>query len=210
MLHRQGVLDATLCYTVCQWLTAGQWFSSGTRVSSTNKTDHHDIAEILLKVAFNTINLNLQHAEYKLPFDRYGDDILFVLDQHDELYFNSVLWLKQQSTDSYTYRSTRTGYPDFESLFLLSYLLEYSGIQHILCCVLCFVVLILCLVCLMLSLFLDCPFLMSLRFSLSFICNDVCVVVCLTSQGIETTTYRTCGEPANHYITVMDLSVVNN
>jgi hypothetical protein len=30
----------------------GQWFSP---VSSTNKTDHHDITEILLKVALNTI-----------------------------------------------------------------------------------------------------------------------------------------------------------
>jgi hypothetical protein len=30
-----------------------------TPVSSTNKTDHHDITEILLKVALNTINLNL-------------------------------------------------------------------------------------------------------------------------------------------------------
>ena len=28
--------------------------SSGTLVSSTNKTDRHDIAEILLKVALNT------------------------------------------------------------------------------------------------------------------------------------------------------------
>jgi hypothetical protein len=28
----------------------------GTPVSSTNKTDRHDIAEIVLKVAFNTIN----------------------------------------------------------------------------------------------------------------------------------------------------------
>jgi hypothetical protein len=27
-------------------------------VSSTNKSDHHDITEILLKVALNTINLN--------------------------------------------------------------------------------------------------------------------------------------------------------
>jgi hypothetical protein len=54
-------------------------FSPDPRVSSINKTDHHDIAEILLKVTFNTINLNLQHAEYNLPFDRYGDDILFVL-----------------------------------------------------------------------------------------------------------------------------------
>jgi len=30
-------------------------FSPGTPVSSTNKTDHHDITEILLKVALNTI-----------------------------------------------------------------------------------------------------------------------------------------------------------
>ena len=42
----------------------GRWFSPGTPVSSTNKTGHHDIAEILLKVALNTINLiqpNLNH-----------------------------------------------------------------------------------------------------------------------------------------------------
>ena len=37
----------------------GQWFSPGTRVSSTNKTDHHDMTEILLKVALNTITLTL-------------------------------------------------------------------------------------------------------------------------------------------------------
>jgi hypothetical protein len=29
-------------------------------ISSTNKTDHHDITEILLKVALNTITLTLQ------------------------------------------------------------------------------------------------------------------------------------------------------
>jgi hypothetical protein len=34
-------------------------FSLGIPVSSTNKTDHHDIAEILLKVALNTITLTL-------------------------------------------------------------------------------------------------------------------------------------------------------
>ena len=33
-------------------------YFSGIPVSSTNKTDHHDINEKLLKVAFNTINLN--------------------------------------------------------------------------------------------------------------------------------------------------------
>ena len=49
-----GVLDTTLCDKVCQWLATGLWFSL---VSSTNKTDRHDITEILLKVALNTINL---------------------------------------------------------------------------------------------------------------------------------------------------------
>ena len=51
-----GVLDKTLCDKVCQWLTTGQWFSPGFLLSSTNKTDCHDITEILLKVALNTIN----------------------------------------------------------------------------------------------------------------------------------------------------------
>ena len=33
----------------------GWWFSPGTPVSPTNKTDHHNITEILLKVVLNTI-----------------------------------------------------------------------------------------------------------------------------------------------------------
>ena len=45
----------TLCDKVCQWLVTGLWFSPGPAVSSTNKTDRHDIAEILLKVALNII-----------------------------------------------------------------------------------------------------------------------------------------------------------
>ena len=46
----RGVLDTTLCDKICQW------FYPGTPVSSTNKTDRHDITEILLKVALYTIN----------------------------------------------------------------------------------------------------------------------------------------------------------
>jgi hypothetical protein len=44
---------------VYQLLAHGRWFSPGTPASSTTKTGRHDIAEILLKVALNTINLNL-------------------------------------------------------------------------------------------------------------------------------------------------------
>jgi hypothetical protein len=43
-----------------QLLAHGRWFSPGTPASSTTKTDRHDIAEILLKVALNTKNQNHQ------------------------------------------------------------------------------------------------------------------------------------------------------
>jgi hypothetical protein len=39
---------------VYQLLAHGRWFSPGTLASSTTKTGHHDIAEILLKVELNT------------------------------------------------------------------------------------------------------------------------------------------------------------
>jgi hypothetical protein len=57
LLTWRGVLVTTLCDKVCQWPPAGRWFSPGTLVSSTNKTDRHAITEILLKVALNTITL---------------------------------------------------------------------------------------------------------------------------------------------------------
>ena len=44
----RGVLATTLCDKVCQWIAAGRWLSPA---SSTDKTDRHDITEILLKVA---------------------------------------------------------------------------------------------------------------------------------------------------------------
>jgi hypothetical protein len=55
----RDVLDTTLCDKVCQLLVTGRSFSPGTPVSSTNKTDRHDINEILLKVALSNINVNL-------------------------------------------------------------------------------------------------------------------------------------------------------
>jgi hypothetical protein len=45
---------------------AGRWFSPGTPVSSTNKTDQHDITEILLKVTLNTLTHTSQTKVYNL------------------------------------------------------------------------------------------------------------------------------------------------
>ena len=39
---------------VCQWLATDRWFSPGPSVSSTNKTDRHDIAEMLLNTIKQT------------------------------------------------------------------------------------------------------------------------------------------------------------
>ena len=52
------MLDTTLCEKVCQWLAAGRWFSL---VFSTNKNCRHDITELFLKVALNTITLTLEY-----------------------------------------------------------------------------------------------------------------------------------------------------
>jgi hypothetical protein len=44
-------------YSIQHYVTCDRSvFFSGYLVSSTNKTDHHDITEILLKVSLNTIN----------------------------------------------------------------------------------------------------------------------------------------------------------
>ena len=47
---------ATASDKVYKLLDHVRWFSPGTPASSTTKTGRHDIAEILLKVALNTIN----------------------------------------------------------------------------------------------------------------------------------------------------------
>jgi hypothetical protein len=63
-----GVPDTTLCDQVCQCLAAG-WFSSDTPVSSTIKTDRHDITEILLTMVLNTITLTPQLRKESLISD---------------------------------------------------------------------------------------------------------------------------------------------
>jgi hypothetical protein len=61
--HSMQVIEphTTIYDKVCRWLATGRWFYPGTLVSSTNKSDCHDITEILLKVAINTINQSINH-----------------------------------------------------------------------------------------------------------------------------------------------------
>jgi inorganic pyrophosphatase/exopolyphosphatase len=47
---------------VYQLLAQGRGFSPGTPASSTTKTGRHDIAEILLKVALNTISQSINRC----------------------------------------------------------------------------------------------------------------------------------------------------
>jgi hypothetical protein len=55
------VINSTnICDQAYQWLATGLWFSPSTPISSTNKTCRHDVTELLLKVALNTITLTLQ------------------------------------------------------------------------------------------------------------------------------------------------------
>jgi hypothetical protein len=46
-----------LCEKGYQWLATGRWFSLGIPFSSINKTDRHDITEILLKVALKATTI---------------------------------------------------------------------------------------------------------------------------------------------------------
>ena len=90
-IYRRGVLDTTLCNRVCLWLTVGRWFSLNTPVSCTNKTDHHDITEILLKVALNTIN----PKPTQFPFTGHWQQLILIFLQntiisyYEQLLFNT-------------------------------------------------------------------------------------------------------------------------
>ena len=55
---RRGVLDTALCERKWRWFAPGRWFSPCIPVSAINKTYRHDITEILLKLALNTITSN--------------------------------------------------------------------------------------------------------------------------------------------------------
>ena len=66
----QVIIFIILCGKVCRLLATGRWYSLGFPVSSTNKTDHHNITEILLKVALNPINQIITFLLYSVNYFR--------------------------------------------------------------------------------------------------------------------------------------------
>ena len=79
----RGVLDTILYDKVCQWLATWQWFSPGTPVSSTNKTDHHNIAEILWKETLSTKNQPNYCNSYFFIHSNYC--VLLGIVRHDQV-----------------------------------------------------------------------------------------------------------------------------
>jgi hypothetical protein len=66
----------------------GQWLFPGPPVSSANGTDRHDITEIMLKVALNTIKQtnNKSNSSHDLPTNKLKSEIDEKLFVH--LFFN--------------------------------------------------------------------------------------------------------------------------
>jgi hypothetical protein len=81
-------------YKGCQWLVTRRWFSPGTPVSSTNKNNRHNIAEILLKVALNTTTLTLHQLKVK---------------RLENLIIQKIYWRKLQMDNFYTYPAPPEG-----------------------------------------------------------------------------------------------------
>ena len=63
---------------VYQLLAHDRWFSPGTPASSTTKTGRHDITEILLKVALNTIK-QTNNIKYLLFFSLHISHIIVIV-----------------------------------------------------------------------------------------------------------------------------------
>ena len=68
---------ATSSDRVNQLFTHGRWFSPGTLASSTTKICRHDIAEILLKVALNTIKQSGSVKVHRFFFLGYLTDFSY-------------------------------------------------------------------------------------------------------------------------------------
>ena len=93
----------TFCNTVCRWLASGWCFFPGPPVSSTNKTDRHDIAEILLKVALNTIKQTNKTSRQDVA--EILLNLVLIINQSFKICSIKIAWLIKAKV--------RTAYVDF-------------------------------------------------------------------------------------------------
>jgi hypothetical protein len=82
----------------------GQWFSPGTPVSSTNKTDHHDITEILLKVALNTINHKTINSLQDVGYDAMLNLMVLTFNNISVISWWSVLLVEETEVPGENHR----------------------------------------------------------------------------------------------------------
>ena len=67
IVYGMSILDCSFGF-LQHVFTEGAWFLLGTSVSYSNKTDRHDIAEILLLIAA----LDTYNSDYYISIDRYA------------------------------------------------------------------------------------------------------------------------------------------
>jgi hypothetical protein len=71
-------------------LAHGRWFSPGTLASSITKTDLHDIAEILLKLALNTKS----NQNDSLRYNTYNRSLSLLTSYHIPKLLNTAVLLR--------------------------------------------------------------------------------------------------------------------
>jgi hypothetical protein len=91
-----------IMWKVCRKLAVGRWFSTVTHVSATNKSNCHDITEILLKVALNTTHPRITMEEILILWmcwiDYRGLSTIHHQQISDKLYLANASRYKQGST----------------------------------------------------------------------------------------------------------------
>jgi hypothetical protein len=105
------------CDKVCQWLAAGQWFSL---VTYTNKTDGHDITEILLKVALNTLTHRAKIIQQFITIWTFIEKTLNKLFKHkhiNETYHKPPVYTKIYYVSSVMFNSSCNCYPKKTKVF---------------------------------------------------------------------------------------------